>query len=111
MQAKRGRAEWSNISSIEATGSCYRQTPLYAASLNGREEAVRILLENGADIEAESFFGTPLFSACFNSHNEVAKLLLEHGANVNYQDREGKTTLQVANWEMRKLLKAKGAKK
>ena len=47
-------------------------------------EVLQILLENGANINAESgFYGNALSGASFIGHVEVVRLLLENGANVN----------------------------
>jgi ankyrin repeat protein len=92
-------------------------TPLYWAS-GGHYfkdgSAFRLLLEHGADINAQNQAGrTPLHRASFNGAVEVVRLLLEHGADVEVKDKYGKTALQLAAREGRdevvKLLRERGA--
>ena len=59
-------------------------TPLLFAVRAGRGEAVRTLLEAGADINDTGPNGTsPLVVACINAHWELASLLLDLGADPN----------------------------
>jgi hypothetical protein len=46
---------------------------------------VRLLLENGADIEMEITGITPLAAAIENKYEAVIKLLVAKGAKVDYQ--------------------------
>lgn len=55
---------------------------LTVASLNGHEEVVRYLLDNGADPNL-SGMSNPLIAACWRKHYSIAKLLLERGADPN----------------------------
>ena len=61
------------------------ETPLHWAGHNGFVEVVRVLLDGGADIEADEigcYGGKPLHFA--SEHEpEVVRLLLERGADVN----------------------------
>ena len=51
------------------------------AAENGHEAVVKLLLEEGAELETKSNNGwTPLFYAAENGHKAVVKLLLEKGA-------------------------------
>lgn len=55
-----------------------------SASLKGDLELVKLLLENGADVdEVNSIDSTPLNIAAQIGNLELVKLLLEKGANVN----------------------------
>jgi ankyrin repeat protein len=71
-------------------------TPLLYASAFGSVEAMRVLLEAGADVNAaESLGAVPLhWSACDPAR---VKLLLEHGAQVNVKNPQGRTPLMVAS--------------
>ena len=87
--------------------------PLHFASLNGRTDVCRLLLESGADLSAPSFMDTPLHVAARRGREEVARLLIEAGADVNAQAELDDTPLHVAlshaHPRMAELLIAKGA--
>lgn len=79
---------------FEAKGG---MSPLLYAARDGRIEAARLLIENGADLEiAEANLITPLLMALLNNQLEVAKLLLEFGAEVNTDDFYGRSPLFAA---------------
>ncbi len=67
-------------------------TPLYFASQSGHVDAVRLLLERGADPNALANIGTPLMIAARRKKTEIAKLLLEHGADPNFAGGEDNRT-------------------
>jgi len=72
-------------------------TPLCLAVTEGHEEVIKLLLECGANVNAQGKNGkTALHSAVEKGHEEVVKLLLECGANVDAQDKDGKSILQFA---------------
>jgi ankyrin repeat protein len=72
-------------------------TPLHFASELGNEEAVKLFLNKGADINASTNGNlTPLHIATKTGRKIVVKLLLQHGAKVDNQDKDGKTTLHLA---------------
>jgi hypothetical protein len=53
---------------------------------NGRVEVVRLLLDNGADVNGGTFIiGTPLVVAAGEGHTEVVRLLLERGADICFK--------------------------
>jgi ankyrin repeat protein len=93
-------------------------TPLFWASEghNFKDGSVpRLLLEHGADINAQSQSGrTPLHVASDNGALEVVCLLLERGADVEAKSNVGKTALQYAadmeHDEVVELLREHGAK-
>jgi ankyrin repeat protein len=61
------------------------------------EQAVRILLDAGADVNAvnEADF-TALHGAAFRGLNEVIQILVERGANINARDFRGRTAYRMA---------------
>ena len=63
----------------------------------GAEEAVKILVEAGADVNAvnEAKF-TALHGAAFRGLNEVIEYLVQKGANINAQDFLGRTAFRMA---------------
>jgi ankyrin repeat protein len=89
-------------------------TPLMYAAENGSLDAMRLLIDSGADVNTQNAFGS---TALLWSVADAAKvrLLLDHGAQVNTPARSGRTALIVAAFtnpaaEVVKLLLAKGAK-
>ena len=76
-------------------------TPLHLAAFFGHTDAVGLLLERGADIDARSKNTrlrsvTPLHSAAAGHRTEVALLLLDRGANPNAEQPGGWTPLHQA---------------
>ena len=87
---------------------------LLKASSRGNEKAVQFLLEQGADVNAQSGFrGNALQAASSKGHGKVVQLLLEKGANVNAQGGYYSNALQAASskghGEVVQLLLEKGA--
>jgi len=67
-------------------------TALHFASFFGQPQAVRLLIENGASVEAVAanpMQVMPLHSAASARNLEAARLLLEHGAPVNARQHGG----------------------
>jgi len=90
-------------------------TPLHDATLSGKINAVKKLLEHGADVNVrttgaivvmEEYAGiftestysvvTPLHLAAYKGYAEIAKILLERGANPNIRDDDDLTPLEIA---------------
>ena len=87
---------------------------LHIACKNGHTDAVRLLLDGGAEVDLPAQDGvTPLVIACMNGHVEVTRLLLEKGAAVDQAMEDGRTPLFIAcdkgHVEAARLLVAKGA--
>lgn len=62
-----------------------QSTPLVVASLHGRTEAVRLLIDRGADHAIPSDNGSsPLLIAAFFGHQDVVEILLKNGADVRW---------------------------
>ncbi|XP_053551831.1 inversin [Bombina bombina] len=75
----------------------YGGTALHAASLSGQISTVRILLENGAHVDAADVMKhTPLFRACEMGHREVIHTLIKGGAKVHLVDKDGRSPLHWA---------------
>lgn len=75
-------------------------TPLGLAAFSGQIEAMKCLIDAGADINmlSDSEGGTPLFMAVINDELEAMKLLLEHdGIEINQQNLKGETALMMAS--------------
>jgi hypothetical protein len=75
----------------------YGETPLHDAALNGHIEIARLLLQNGADVNANDNFGyTPLHDAASHGHVNILHLLVETGADLEAQDNYGSRALHYA---------------
>ncbi len=89
---------------FEVLGERNEPTPLQAACKAGNPEIVKILLENGANVNYTHWDksrnqGSPLTNAAGSLSEkrlQVIKLLVEHGADVNYQDVTGNDVLSCA---------------
>ncbi len=90
--------------------------PILCAAINGDKEMVELLLEYGADINAEDTKGeTALFFAATDTEStEMLEFLIENGADVNHLSHSGVTATHIAaassNLDSVKLLKKSGAK-
>ena len=101
------------MNSINAKNG-YGYTALIDASKNGDLEKVKLLIENGANIEVKDNKGdTALILASYCRRLEIIKYLVEKGANINATNDNGRTALMWASiWrdlEMVKLLIEIGA--
>ena len=73
---------------------------LQAASFQGHEEVVKLLLNKGAKVNAQcGHFGNALQAASFQGHERVVKLLLNQGAEVNAQGGYYGNALQAAQFK------------
>ena len=83
-------------------------TPLIIAGYRNQLEAVKVLLDLGANVNAVSEDGTVLTAACYKSNTALVKILLEEHADVNVKNNAGTTPLMFAimaeNEEIVKLL-------
>jgi ankyrin repeat protein len=91
-------------------------TPLGLAAFLGGPDAVRVVLEHGADAndDADNRFGVrPVHAAAAASDHESMRLLLEAGADPNVRQQGGFTPLHAAahrdDVELARLLLAHGA--
>ncbi len=73
-------------------------TPLMIALRANNIDAMRILLEKGADVDAiDDARWTPLMHAAFFGRVEIAEMLIKKGADVNARDNDWKTPLMKAS--------------
>lgn len=93
-------------------------TALHLALFSGEEEALRLLIANGADVEAPSRHRTirgvrPLQTAAFVRERGLAEILLDAGAEVDGLGEGGATALHSAaqhgDEEFARLLLDRGA--
>lgn len=74
-----------------------RKTALHTAAGVDNVEAIRLLLDAGADIDARDITGmTPLHVAAMYSRGRASTLLLERGADLQARDSFGDTPLHTA---------------
>jgi ankyrin repeat protein len=75
-------------------------TPLHLAAFFGHEDAVRALLEHGADANVvarhETLAVAPLHSAAAGAHSSIVRRLLDAGADANARQPGGFTPLHAA---------------
>ena len=76
----------------------YNVTPLHWAAALNHGDLCFLLLQHGADVDADTPGpGTPLMVAVEENHGEACNILLSHGANVNYiRSSNGFTPLHSA---------------
>ncbi|WP_338967567.1 ankyrin repeat domain-containing protein [Spiroplasma endosymbiont of Lonchoptera lutea] len=89
-------------------------SPLQYAIFHGNLDIVKLLLENGANINLQNNNGNnALITAVENGHTDIVKLLLKNGADINHQNKFGITPLITAatygELDIMKLLLEKGA--
>ena len=74
------------------------QTPLSVAAFFGRDDIVGLLLERGAEVDAEDreSKNTALIEAASRNMHVTALLLLEKGANVNHKNIHRQSALHLA---------------
>jgi ankyrin repeat protein len=72
-------------------------TALQKAASEGRKEIVSILIDHGADVNANlGRYGTAIHQAATGGHLNVVRFLLDRGANVNVAGGDGGSALQAA---------------
>ncbi|XP_022091038.1 ankyrin repeat and KH domain-containing protein mask-like isoform X2 [Acanthaster planci] len=84
----------ANVEDRGSKGDC---TPLMEAASAGHVDIVKLLIDYGADVNAQSSAGnTPLMYACSGGHEDAVKVLLDHGANIEDHNENGHTPLMEA---------------
>jgi len=83
-------------------------TPLHCATWKGHQETVAVLLDGGADVNAENsnehWGTTPLHAAAHANQAAIAQLLIEHGADLNARDLNGKTPMHHTTFHKAKTV-------
>jgi len=71
---------------------------MHAAVISGNLEAIKQLIQSGADLNEKEPAGgsSPLISACVFNQIEIALELIKAGANLNFKNNEGSTPLHTA---------------
>ncbi|HEX8844826.1 MAG TPA: ankyrin repeat domain-containing protein [Pyrinomonadaceae bacterium] len=75
-----------------------QETPLICAAYAGNIAVAKVLVESGAEVNAQSIPArySALLWAALNGHAEIVRLLIKAGADVNVQDWEANTPLMRA---------------
>jgi ankyrin repeat protein len=87
-------------------------TALMIAARNGRADAVRFLIERGADLNVRQvlFDNTALMFAVLGNYKDIVALLVNKGADLSIKNNSGMTALDLAesthSKEIINLLKA-----
>ncbi|HTW51246.1 MAG TPA: ankyrin repeat domain-containing protein, partial [Stellaceae bacterium] len=63
-----------------------KEEKLYQAASRGDTQAVKALLDAGANVDAYGLYGVPLQAAAGNGHTETVRALLDAGAQVQIND-------------------------
>ncbi|KID91648.1 ankyrin repeat protein [Metarhizium guizhouense ARSEF 977] len=72
-------------------------TPLHLAAENGHADMARLLLDNGAQVNAASARGyTPLMLAAHNGHADTVSILIRSGADISAHTADGCRALSMA---------------
>ena len=75
----------------------YGDTALHRAADHGSVHRIRLLVRQGANLEARAEDGaTPLIGAVRNEQREAVEFLLEAGADIDARDHDGNTPLHYA---------------
>jgi ankyrin repeat protein len=100
---------------VNARGGSH-QTPMHAAADAGHVNIISLLIEHGADTEAQYTSiddGAPLSCAAWGGKLEVGQCLLDRGADINARDRQRHTPLIhavfVGHVEFARMLLDRGA--
>jgi ankyrin repeat protein len=110
----RGFTQWSRIHWKDTYTRPQTNIHLVIASLFGHNAVVQLLVDKGADVNAQGGeYGNALQAASERGHEQVVKTLLDKGANVNAQGVVYGNALQAASArgyeQVVKMLLDKGA--
>ena len=92
------------------------RSALMWAAYRGDLDMIKLLVDAGADVNAEGFMGTPLAQTAWNDQTAAARLLLDRGGRINQMShRDGYTALhwaastEASDCSLVKLLLKRGA--
>ncbi|KAK7187899.1 ankyrin repeat protein [Paraphaeosphaeria sporulosa] len=75
-----------------------RATPLYYIALIGLNNIARMLIEKGADVNAQGgLYSNALQAASYGGHEQIVKMLLDNKADINAQGGPYGNALQAAS--------------
>ncbi|XP_017758319.1 PREDICTED: protein fem-1 homolog CG6966 isoform X1 [Eufriesea mexicana] len=74
-----------------------RAPPLWCAAAAGHLALVKLLVKNGAHVNATTKTdSTPLRAACFDGQLDIVRFLVAHGADIEIANHHGHTNLMIA---------------
>lgn len=90
-------------------------TALWCAAAEGHMNVVKVLVENGGDVNhPTSTNSTPLRAACFDGRLDIVKYLIQNKADLHIANKYNNTCLMIASYkghlEVVKFLLSAGAK-
>lgn len=89
--------KWYRPVDLEDKPFARNETALMAAAAAGQARAMRLLLGNGADIDAQHSRGwTALHHAAWRGHEEAVEVLLWHRADTSLANESGHTAAALA---------------
>jgi ankyrin repeat protein len=108
------RMHWLHFAGAKIDARSNLGSPLFLAASEGKLDAVRYLLDAGANVNASDKQGrTALAEAAYYGHVDVVRELLLQGADINAVSDDG-TALDIAisrkNTEAADLLRHRGGK-
>ena len=75
----------------------YGAQPIHVASRDGFLDIVKLLVENGANINETNCVGrTPIYVASMRGNFEIVQFLVENKCNVNAKDKDGINATNLA---------------
>ena len=84
---------------VNAEDDDYGMTPLYKAIKHGNSEVIKFLINNGANVKFKCKNKTSLIMAVekfYKLDDDVIEILLSHGVDINAKDKNGRTSLDIA---------------
>jgi ankyrin repeat protein len=95
----------TNAEEANAKRSDNQKSILMYAIWLGNDDAVRHLLEKGAEINAKDSEGvTPLLLAIYKDRTEIALELIKRGADVNATAKDGSTPIIMSTFKKNKAV-------